>query len=159
MPSFVFSIGGFAIYLLIVLMLLRVSSMSPAALVCISALALYPLTLAMPLVLKISIEFFRFSATYWFLTALFLLAFGAIYKSISLRILLDLLEQPERSENYEAILGRYIFKESFENRLEVMRKAGLAMATDGNYELTEKGRAMAAFISLLQRIFAIKQTG
>jgi hypothetical protein len=133
--------------------------MSPATLVCISALAIYPLTFAVPLVLEITIEFFLFSATYWFLTANFLLAFGAIYKSISLKILLDLLEQPKRTESYEAILARYIFKESFENRLEVMRRAELATARDGNYELTEKGRAMASYISLLQRIFAIKQTG
>src|ERR1017187_6855850 len=109
MPSFLFPIGGFVVYILVVLMLLRISSMSPAALVCIAALVLYPLTLVIPLILGTSIEFFNFSAIYWFLTALFLLAFGAVYKSISLRILLDLLERPDRSENYEAILARYIF--------------------------------------------------
>ncbi len=159
MPSFLFPIGGFVVYILVVLMLLRISSMSPAALVCISALVLYPLTLVIPLILGTSIEFFNFSAIYWFLTALFLLAFGAVYKSISLRILLDLLERPDRSENYEAILARYIFKDSFENRLEVMRKAGLAMLKESDIELTAKGRTIVAYIFLLQRIFAIEQTG
>ena len=44
------------------------------------------------------------SIVFWFATLLFLMAFGALYKSVSLRILLDLLDRPGHAGLYSAVL-------------------------------------------------------
>ena len=85
------------------------------------------------------------------------MGFGAVYKSISLRILLRLLERPGHAEDYAAVLARYVTDESFESRLKVMEAYGFAQFTPGGYALTEKGRRLAQTIDWLQRLFAIKQ--
>ena len=91
--------------------------------------------------------------------AAFLMAFGALYKSISLRILLDLLDRPGHAGLYSAILARYVAAESFENRLTVMQENGFAVPTPAGYALTDKGRRLAGLVGVLHRLFAIERSG
>ena len=105
------------------------------------------------------VMFWHLSATYWFLVLCFLMVFGAVYKSISLRILADLLKQPTRSELYACILGRYIEQESYMSRLEVMMSNGLAVRLPAGFQLTAKGRRIAAIIYTIQQAFNIQRSG
>ena len=117
---------GFVAYLTVVLVLVRVlNRMAPALVVTASSLVVYVTMLLVAARLGRAVRFWPVSATYWFLALCFLTAFGAIYKSISLRILLDLLNRPDRSERLEAILDRYVRRESYQARLSILVADGL----------------------------------
>jgi hypothetical protein len=157
--SVIAAIAGFVCYLGVSMLLLRRSSASPAVVVTLAALAMYPATLAATLLLGRTIGFWPFSAAYWFLSLIFLMVFGAVYKSISLRILLDLLERPGRSDEYAAVMQRYVSEESFERRLLVMLDAGLAARGADGFRLTEKGRRISSIVRRVQAVFAIEASG
>lgn len=158
-PSVIAGMAGFFSYLLVCVVMLRKSSASPAAVVILASLALYSATLAAALFLGCTVAFWLYSAAYWCPSLIFLMIFGAVYKSISLRILLDLLGRPDRSDAYDAVLQRYVSEESFERRLIVMLEAGLAVRNAGCLGLTEKGRRIAFIVAGLQAAFAIEASG
>lgn len=152
--------AGFLAYLAAILVLLRlVDRMSPALVVTGTALVVYLGMLAVAAGLERPVLFWRMSAAYWFLTGSFLMMFGAIYKSISLRILLDLLDQPSWSDRHQAILDRYVERESYEERLRILAKDGLATRSPAGFQLTPKGRRLAAAVKRCQDLFRIAQSG
>ncbi len=152
--------AGFTAYLGTLLVMLRVSHRTtPALVVTASALAVYGAMIVVAASLGRTVLFWPVSATYWFLAACFLMGFGAIYKSISLRILLDLLNRPGRADRYEGILNRYVQEESYQRRLSVLQEAGLAIRGTVGYEVTPKGRRLASIIDALQRLFKIESSG
>jgi hypothetical protein len=156
-----FSLGvvAFVAYVAVILVLLRIWTSRAGAVVVLAAAALHPSSLAVALLLCFDVAFWTFSATYWCLALLFLMAFGAIYKSISLRILLDLLECPGRSENYDSILNRYVAEESFGHRLGVIQASGFARLEEDGYRLTPKGLRLAKSVRFAQTIFSIERSG
>jgi len=103
--------------------------------------------------------FWPYSVTYWFFAACFVVFFGAVYKSISLHILLDLMKRPARRDSYQRVLETYVIQESYQNRLEVVQAKQLASRVDNYFILTVRGRRLALLIDRLQRVFAIKQSG
>jgi hypothetical protein len=153
-------VAGFAVYVAAALVLLRVSNrMSPALLVTTAGLAVYAAVLGVAVMSGPGVLFWPMSAAYWFLTLAFLMGFGAIYKSISLRILLDLLDRPGHADRYEAILNRYVQHESYQHRLSVLTEGGLARRGPAGCEVTSKGRRLAAIVEALQGFFKIAYSG
>jgi len=133
--------------------------MAPALAVMTGSVVVYVTMLLDAAGLGRAVRFWPVSATYWFLALCFLTAFGAIYKSISLRILLDLLNRPDRSERLEAILDRYVRRESYQARLSILVADGLATQETAGFRLTPKGRRIAALVRALQRFFRIERSG
>jgi hypothetical protein len=155
-----FGTWGFVVYVAMVAIALRLPwTNSPARATIGLALFAYFMVLAAAAVLGRNANFWTVSIVFWFPALLFLMGFGAVYKSISFRILLDLLDRPGRTELYSAILARYVATESFENRLAVMQEHGFAVLTSAGFELTDKGRRLAKVISAMQRLFAIQRSG
>jgi len=155
-----FGIGGFAFYLAMVAIVLRLPwAFSPARAVIGVALLAYAAVVAAAAVFGSGGNFWTVSIVFWFTTLLFLMAFGAVYKSVSLRILLDLLGRPGHAGLYSAILARYVVAESFENRLIVMQENGFAVPTSAGYALTDKGRRLAGAVGALHHLFAIDRSG
>lgn len=153
------AVGGFAGYLALVLVALRLSNAAPAVIVIVSAFAAY---LGMAAAVAAASPPFRFwpsSAVYWFLAICFLMVFGAVYKSISLRILAELCMRPGRREDYQAILGRYVHRESFQGRVRILVADGLATDDGGGLVLTQKGRRIAGAVAALQWLFRIERSG
>lgn len=159
LSGFIMGILGFVGYFAVVVLSLRIWATKAAAVAILSALAVYPVSLVIFPLAGQTVMFLPVSATYWCFTLIFLMAFGAIYKSISLRILGDLLGQPGYVENYDAVLRRYVASESFEHRLGVMQSSGFATCQDGYFRLTPKGRAVAFFARSIQRMFGIERSG
>jgi hypothetical protein len=152
--------AGFMLYIATVAVALRLSwSWSPAGLAIGAAFTAYAVVLTAAAVISREANFWTTSIFFWFPTVVFLMGFGAVYKSVSLRILLDLLLRPGHAEGYSAMLARYVAAESFENRLVVMQESGLAVATSSGYALTGKGRLLAGVVGALQRLFAIERSG
>jgi hypothetical protein len=155
-----FATGGVAFYIAIVTIVLRLPwTISPARAVIGAALLAYVMVLAATAALGRNANFWTVSIVFWFPTLLFLMGFGAVYKSISFRILLDLLVRPGHAELYSAMLARYVETESFQNRLVVMQKNGYTMLTTSGYALTSNGRRIARMIGVMQRLFAIQRSG
>jgi hypothetical protein len=128
--------AGFAGYLALIMAALRITSRPPAVVVV-----------------------WTVSVVYWFAVISFLMGFGALYKSISLRILADLLERAHRAERYEAILRRYIHTDSFHDRLRVIVSSEFAKEDAGRYALTAKGKRLVQAAHALQRLFRIEKSG
>src|SRR5262245_14626887 len=150
-------VAGFAAYVAVALVLLRVSRRtSPALLVTTTGLAVYGMVLVAVAVPGRAVLFWPVSAAYWFFTLIFLMAFGAIYKSISLRILLDLFHQPGRADRYDTILNRYVQQESYHHRLHLLIQGELARRGPAGCEVTPKGRRLAAIVEALQGVFKIE---
>jgi hypothetical protein len=151
---------GFLAYLALVSVLLRLSDRrSPAAIVMVASVLGYVGTLVIDLLLGGPVRFWSMSATYWFLSLSFLMVFGAIYKSISLRILLHLLNQPGRSDRYQAVLDRYVKEESYQRRLEVMVANGLATRESLGLQLTTRGHRIASLARAVQVLANIRRSG
>lgn len=104
------------------------------------------------------VNFWVFSAGYCFFVLGFLMAFGAIYKSISLRILLHLSRQPDHSDDFES-LSRGTLDESFRNRLAIIEEKRYAVRQGNAFALTERGARIARSAGRLQRIFGIARSG
>ena len=155
-----FGIGGFIVYLAAVAIVLRLPWRVPPARTAIGiALLAYAAVLAAAAQFSHGANFWTMSIIFWFSTLVFLMAFGALYKSVSLRILLHLLDRPGHAGPYSAILARYVAAESFENRLIVMEENGFAVPTPAGYALTDKGRRLAGVVGVLHQLFAIERSG
>lgn len=142
-----------------VALILRRVRASPAGVAIVSSVAVYLVLPALVLALGVPASFWALSISYWFVSVSFLMVFGAVYKSISLRMLLTLYERPGRSAPEEAIRAGYVEADSFENRLGVIVDSGFAEETEHGYVLLAKGRRVARIAAALQRVFAIERSG
>jgi hypothetical protein len=151
---------AFAVYLGLALVAVRVArGTSPAALV----VGLLPLGWALGPAAALSggeaLLFWPFSATYAFLSLSFLLAFGAVYKSVSLRILADLLSRPGRADRYDTVVSRYLVAESYRGRVEILTDQGFATRGPAGLRLTRKGWRLAHGVRAIQTAWKIERSG
>jgi hypothetical protein len=105
------------------------------------------------------LAFWPFSATYGFLTLCVLMLFGALYKSVSLRMLGDLSKTAGHALPEQELLARYIEEDSFGRRVAILLEQGHAERTAEGLALSSKGRRIAAAIHRLQQAFAIRASG
>jgi hypothetical protein len=150
---------GVLLWLALVMVLLRVMTRSPAIIVIGSAALVYAVLLAAAFALPIRLAFWPFSATYGFLTLCLLMIFGALYKSVSLRMLGDLSRTASGAMAERELLERYIEEDSFGRRVAILLEEGHAQRTADGLQLSSKGRRVASAIHLLQRLFAIRASG
>lgn len=132
---------------------------SPAALAVLGALVLYPATVAVAWALANGYSFWAISIAYWFAAIVVLMVFGAVYKSVSLRMMLHLLQSPARTTDTGTLIRDYIQDDSFERRLMVAEENGFAERTPSGFVLRAKGRRLAAIVNGVQRAFAIETSG
>lgn len=150
----------FMLYAFATLIAIRLSPIrSPAVLVvilaCLFTIASAPAGALAP----VEANYWRALAVFLFLTLSHLMIFGAAYKSISLRILLDLFLAPSGRLPAELVFSRYIEQESFTARIQVMIAQGLASHSRHGITLTPRGRRLAAAVGLLQRLYGIEKSG
>lgn len=157
----IFCMFFFGIYVLSILLGLRlISKFSPTTIVCFNAILIYFIALACACLNKHTINFFALSSLYWFLVLSLLMYFGAIYKSISLRVMSNLLMQPEKKDLYESILRTYIKDQSYHNRVEILStKEMIYELPNQTYALSDTGMAFVEKLIFIQRIFSIKESG
>ena len=157
--AFVMAGLGVGLWLAIVPTLLRTMKRSPAAIALGCGALVYLAVLAISLACRVRVAFWDFSAAYGFIILCLLMAFGALYKSVSLRILGDLSKIPEHAMSERELFVRYIEEESFARRVGILLERDLAERSGGALKLSTKGRRIAACIQLLQRTFTICASG
>src|ERR1700722_13814356 len=152
--------NGFILFLILMctmLILLRITKKpSPPTLFCLSSLLFYTTGKIVLIFLQIPLKFFQFSASYWFWTFSTMMVFFAVYKSISLRMMMNLQRRPS---TLNEILSNYIQQESYTSRIDVLVQNELIKKTSGGYQLTLKGKRCAMIIGLVQKLFNINQSG
>jgi hypothetical protein len=146
-------------YVASVAFVLRWAKASPAGLAIVLAMDGYLVLLALILVLGLPASFWALSISYGFVAACFLMLFGAVYKSISLRMILNLYERPGRWAPEDVVRDGYVEADSFEHRLAVMVQSGFVTEVAGRYLLLPKGRRIAEAAAALQKVFAIERSG
>ena len=152
--------AGFATYVLSAALVLRLMpGAAPSRAVVLLAIVVGVGTIGVAAAALPVVAVWPLVASYSFLSLVFLLAFGAIYKSISLRILGDLLQRPGRRDTYDAILVRYIEDESYRTRLTLLVSEGLARRVPAGFTLTARGERLARTVSTVQRLFHIGASG
>ena len=140
--------------------ILRVSRREPAVLV----LGFVPVVLVCGELLAFAVgagvNLWSMAAAYCFFALCFLMAFGAIYKSLSLYILLEIRRTSGSGVEESALSELYIKRESFSDRLNILTEKGLAAPSlAGRWELSPRGRNVAVFVSGLQHLYCIRKSG
>jgi hypothetical protein len=150
----------FVLFLLFMQALVRaLPRHSPASIAVGSAVLFFALSLPLGLLLPISANYWRALALFGFLTIACLMVFGAVYKSISLRMLLELSRAPARRMPASQLLHRYVERESFEARVRTMIDQGLAVEVESGIALTANGRQLAAATQRVQTFYGIDVSG
>jgi hypothetical protein len=150
---------AFLLYLGATPLLLRLRPASePAAVVLAAAAAFWLLSLAALLAAGQRVNFWAFSITYGFLALCFLMAFGAIYKSISLRVVAHLFGLPAHAAPGHA-LERQVLEASYQERLEIIAEKRYAHRAGESYTLSPSGSRIAARARRLQSAFRIMRSG
>ena len=157
--AFVLAGAGVLLWLVVVFVLLRVMTRSPALVVTGSALFVYVFVLIALSAIPVPLAFWPFSAAYGFLTLSLLMVFGALYKSVSLRMLGDLSKVSGHALPERELLARYIEEDSFGRRVAILLAQGHAERAVDGLRLSVKGRRLAAAVHCLQRAFAIRASG
>ena len=149
-----------AIYILMTAMGIRLlHSHSPALLAVGLSFLGYLALLASAMLAFGTNSFWSISISYWFGCLCFLMVFGAVYKSISLRVL-DQLALSSADRVHEKVLSdAYIKSESFDRRLDVILENGYAEKTVAGYSLLPKGQRLARIVKWFHRIFSIERSG
>lgn len=149
-----------AIYILTLLIMLRLQRrVDPMFTVLIVAFAAYACLFSLLIAAGQIVNFWTFSTSYWFFVLTFLMAFGAIYKSLSLQIILQLSRRPRYRESVELLKLQYVFGRSYSDRLTLIVEHGLATETARGLLLTKEGKALANRMRAVQRIFGIARSG
>ncbi|MEM9204757.1 MAG: hypothetical protein AAGA88_00355 [Pseudomonadota bacterium] len=147
-------------YFLVLLIALRVLRRTdPMFTVLAVALVAYACMFGLLIAAGQIVNFWIFSTSYWFFVLTFLMAFGAIYKSLSLQILLQLSHKPGRQESAEVLRMQYVFGRSYSDRLSLLVERGLVAKTLSGLSLTAEGRALANRVRAAQRAFGIERSG
>ncbi len=87
----------------------------------------------------------------------YVFAFGAVYKSVSLDILLGLFDRPERTAPLAEIVDRQV-PDLFQGRIRNLVDGGLVEPLDSHFDATAAGQAMASRVGQLRRAFGIGDT-
>jgi len=157
-----FAAGGvwYVLYAVAAFLAVRLSpNRSPALLVMLLACLFTLASAPAGAVTHIEANYWRALVVFLFLVLCHLMIFGAAYKSISLRILLDLYRTPSRKLPAGLVFSRYIEQESFTARIQVMITQGLASYSPDGIILAPRGQRLAAAAGLLQRLYDIKTSG
>ena len=110
-------------------------------------------------VLKVKIDFMVFYSTYLFLFLLFTQIFSIFYKSISLRIIQDLMMRKSGSANFQWIHEELIVKESYRRRILELERMGIINIDGDNILLTNYGYKISQLLVAVQKKFSIIHSG
>lgn len=89
---------------------------------------------------------------------LFVFGFSAVYKSISLRLLVVLAQTPGKAIAMVDIQEQLVLK-NFRERATMLTATGLVVLTPEGYLLSESGRRMAHKIQAVRALFGAKASG
>lgn len=124
-----------------------------------SSLAFYILMIIVAYLAKKHLLFWSYSSVYWFLVLLFFFVFFGLVKSVSIRVLFDLLNSTNLKLDYQYLLNEYLIKESYNRRINLLIENKMINLQNGKIVLMKKGRILAAVVAKIQKIFSVRESG
>lgn len=158
--AIIWGVCGFGFYVTTCLVALRLCRrQTPTALVIGLAPAGGIVSCIIGLIFDETLKFWGVFATYCFLTICFLMAFGAVYKSISIRMLAELNASHGGRMTMSQLLDGYVQGDSFPHRIQILYDHGFVSPGESALHLTPKGATFARRIMKVQRVFGITESG
>ena len=161
--SFVIGLIGVVIFALLApaLQLIaraRAWPLAPVTLIAIAAVVSHALGVILGALLLAPFQYWDAASIFGFFVMAYVFAFGAVYKSVSLDILLGLVGRPERSAPLSAIVEQQV-PHLFQGRIDVLVDGGLVEPENSHFSSTAAGRSMAGRVGRLRHAFGIGDTG
>jgi hypothetical protein len=103
-------------------------------------------------------QYWNAAAVFCFGVMSYIIVFGAVYKSISLRILLDLTGRPDRTIELSEIFDQQI-PAIFVERSSILIEGGLVVREGETFATAPAGLKLATRIAWVRRLFAIGDSG
>lgn len=119
-----------------------------------SALSLIVLILS----LQTEVSLIYVSSCHFFLIMLYLHLYVGIDRSVSVRIMNELLMTQDKSLTLAQLEKVYPQQEMFEHRVRLMVKNGWLKETSSGFELTQKSKWLARMTIFLRSLYGLKQT-
>jgi hypothetical protein len=135
-----------------------ISPIAPVAILAIAAVVSHVASVLLGVMTVRQFQYWNAASIFGFGAMLYVFAFGAVYKSVSLEILLDLARRPGRAATLADIVDRKV-PEIFRGRTDILISDGLVECARSGFVVTGAGRAIAGRIAQIRRAFAVGDSG
>jgi len=160
MFSYLIGVVGFIVYFVTFVTCMRtIKSSSYLKHLTLLAIIIYVMSVVLLHKINIGTQLSNFSCMYWFLVMCFYFLFFGLYKSISVRVVVDLLNAEHNSLDYSYVVNEYLSNESFNRRLAVLERQGMISKNDGCYSFSNKAKKYIVLYRLIQQMYKIKLSG
>lgn len=126
-------------------------------LLAIAAVVTHGLGVMLGILVVPQFQYWNAASIFGFCVMGYVFAFGAVYKSVSLDILLGLIDRPERRAPLSDIVERQV-PALFQGRIGNLVDGGLVEPVESHFAATAAGRTMAGRVGRLRRAFGIGDT-
>ncbi|MBR0930244.1 hypothetical protein JQ561_26870 [Bradyrhizobium diazoefficiens] len=135
----------------------RGSTIGPVALLAIAAIVTHGLGVTLGIFVVAQFQYWDAASIFGFCVMAYVFAFGAVYKSVSLDILLGVVDRPERRAPLSEIVEQQV-PDLFQGRIGNLVDGGLVERTGSHFAATTAGQTMARRVGQLRRAFGIGDT-
>lgn len=132
-------------------------SLGPVILLAIAAVVSHGFGVMLGIYVVPQFQYWDAASIFAFCVMAYVFAFGAVYKSVSLDILLGVVDRPERKAPLSEIVERQV-PDLFQGRIGNLVDGGLVEPVGSHFTATAAGRDMAGRVGLLRRAFGIGDT-
>ncbi|MCK1359534.1 hypothetical protein [Bradyrhizobium sp. 199] len=129
----------------------------PVMLLAIAAIVTHGLGVMLGIFVVPQFQYWDAASIFGFCVMGYVFAFGAVYKSVSLDILLGVVDRPERRAPLSEIVEQQV-PALFQGRIGNLVDGGLVEPADSHFTATAAGRTMASRVGQLRRAFGIGDT-
>ncbi|WP_349643366.1 hypothetical protein [Bradyrhizobium japonicum] len=135
----------------------RAWSFGPVTLLAIAAVVSHGLGVTLGIFVVPQFQYWDAASIFGFCVMAYVFAFGAVYKSVSLDILLGLVDRPGRRAPLSEIAETQV-PGLFQGRIGNLVDGGLVEPVGSHFVATAAGRTMAGHVGRLRRAFGIGDT-
>lgn len=132
-------------------------TVGPVTLLAIAALVTHGLGVTLGIFVVAQFRYWDAVSIFAFCVMAYVFAFGAVYRSVSLDILLGLVDRPDRRAPLSEIVDRQV-PDLFQGRIGNLVEGGLVEPVDSHFAATATGRSLAGRVRQLRRAFGIGDT-
>ncbi|MDH2351737.1 hypothetical protein QCM77_15705 [Bradyrhizobium sp. SSUT18] len=132
--------------------------LAPVMLLALAAVVSHLLGVLLGVLIVPQFRYWDAASIFGFCVMGYVFAFGAAYKSVSLDILLGLVDRPGRTAPLSDVVDRQV-PDLFRGRTKILIDGGLVEQVDSRFAATAAGQTMASRIGRLRQAFGIGNTG
>ena len=161
--SFACGLAGIALFAMLAPIMQAIarraaSPIAPVTILAIAAIVSHVGSLLLGVMTVRQFQYWDAASIFGFGVMLYVFAFGAVYKSVSLEVLVDLAQRPGRTATLSDIVERRV-PDIFRGRTEILVDGGQVERAGSSFVVTAAGGTIAGRIAQIRRAFRIGDTG